>query len=89
MGVAYTEDALAGLRQVQRKKIRQQIVKKVDALAGDAHPKGAKRVQGMSDRHRTVYRIRCGDHRVLYCQNEDSEILVIDIGHRKDVYRNR
>lgn len=36
-----------------------------------------------------VYRIRSGDFRILYCQNGDSEVIVLDIGNRNDVYRNR
>lgn len=87
--IAYHKDALAGLRGIEPKKIRQQIVGRINGLAANPKPQGCAKVQGMSDEHAEVYRIRQGDHRVLYSIRGDSEILVLDIGHRKDVYRNR
>ena len=87
--IAYAEAALASLRSIEPKKVRQQIVNKSNWLCEDAHPPGSMKVQGMSDEARDVYRIRSGDYRVLYCENSASEILVLDIGHRKDIYRNR
>ena len=35
---------------------------------------------------RGLYRYRIGDHRVIYAKTRDG-ILVLRIGHRKDVYR--
>lgn len=86
--VAYSEGALASLRGIEPKKIRQQIVKKIAALANDPKPPGCCKVQGMTNGSDEVYRIRSGDYRALYALR-DTEVLVLDIGHRKDVYRNR
>jgi mRNA interferase RelE/StbE len=85
--IAYHEDALKGLQSVEPKKIRQQVAKRINALAEDPKPQGCAKVQGMSDGAAEVYRVRQGDYRILYSVVSDSEILILDIGHRKDIYR--
>ncbi|WP_407692831.1 type II toxin-antitoxin system RelE family toxin [Reichenbachiella agarivorans] len=52
-------------------------------LANDPRPSGAKKLKGNSQN----WRIRIGNHRVLY--TIDDEIRIVDIrkvGHRKDSY---
>lgn len=87
--IAYTEKALASLRAVPSKKIRRQIKAKIDGLAQDPHPAGVVKVQGVMHGEHRVFRLRSGDYRVLFCPHGENEILVLDIGDRKDVYRNR
>ena len=56
----------------------------IDDLAVDPRPAGVKKLKG----EETVYRIRVRDHRILYeIQDDELLILVIKIGHRRDVYR--
>jgi mRNA-degrading endonuclease RelE of RelBE toxin-antitoxin system len=86
-GIAYTEKALASLRAIEPKKTRRRIADKINSLAANQHPPGCVKVQGMSDGYADVYRIRSGDYRALYSVHGDSEVLVLDIGHRKDIYR--
>ena len=52
-------------------------------LEEDPRPPGCKKLKG-----RKAYRIRVGDYRIIY-EIEDNilRIVVIDLGHRKDVYR--
>lgn len=76
------------LRDVEPKKVRQQIANKISTLAQNPTPPGCCKVQGMTDGSGDVYRIRSGDYRALYAIHGDSEVVVLDIGHRKDVYRN-
>jgi mRNA interferase RelE/StbE len=86
-GFAYSERALAFLNTIPP-KFRKQIVAKITALAGNPHPAGHKIVQGMKNGEEIVYRIRSGDYRMLYVVRTDpSHIVVLDIDHRKDVYR--
>ena len=87
--VAYTEKALASLRAISSRKVRGQIKAKVDGLARDPHPAGVVKVQGVMNGKHSVFRLRSGDYRVLFCPHGDNEILVLDIGDRKDVYRSR
>lgn len=87
--IAYTKAALASVRKIESKKVRRQIVSKIESLADNPKPQGCTKVQGMSNGNTEVYRIRSGDYRALYTVRGDSEVLVLDIGHRKDVYRNQ
>ena len=84
-GFAYDARALAYLKTVP-KKIRRQIVDKIYKLAAEPHPPTATVVQGMSDGEETVFRIRSGDYRILYVVR-GIIVVILDINHRKDVYR--
>jgi mRNA interferase RelE/StbE len=87
-GCAYTEAALKFLEAKVPHKIRGQIKKRVEALATNPLPPGCKKIQGMDEEADPVYRVRQGDYRILYVvRNSPDQIIVLDIGHRKDVYR--
>jgi mRNA interferase RelE/StbE len=84
-GFAYDPRSLDYLKTVP-KKIRKQIIGKVYKLASDPFPPTAKMLHGMEDGEERVYRIRSGDYRILYVVR-GIIVVVLDIGHRKDVYR--
>lgn len=64
--------------------VQRRIAAKIDALAMDPYPPDSKRLKNGNGR----LRIRVGDYRVIYRLEEDRlVILVIKIGHRRDVYR--
>jgi len=72
----------------QLKKLSKDDQKRVVAaildLAEDPLPKGARKLAGYED----VYRIRVGRFRILYsCVARTLIVIVLKIGHRKDVYR--
>ena len=60
------------------------ILRAIKGLSEERHPRGTRKLQGYAD----VYWIRVGTYRVLYSV-ESTRVLVIvlKIGHRKDVYR--
>ncbi len=59
------------------------LVRAMDRLAKEPRPKGAKKLAGAED----LYRVRVGDYRVVYqIQDDRLIVLVVRIGHRKDVY---
>ncbi len=66
--------------------IRRRISSRIDLLARDPRPPGTEKLAGAED----LYRIRIGEYRVIY-QIRDKEliVLVVRVGHRKDVYRSR
>ncbi len=65
-------------------KDRQRVDKQICALAGDPRPVGMKALKG----HKSVYRIRAGKYRVIYqVRDELLIVLVVKVGHRRDVYR--
>mgnify|MGYP001568175259 FL=1 len=68
--------------QVSTKRDRQRIVQRIRALADDPLPTGCQKLSGY-DR----YRLPQGRYRVVY-EVRDAEVVVvvIRIGHRRDVY---
>lgn len=56
---------------------------KIDELAENPRPAGAKKLKG-SD----LWRVRAGDHRIVYSISDGVLlVLVVKIGHRRDIYR--
>ncbi len=54
------------------------------ALREDPFPRGARKLSGYED----VFRIRVGRYRVLYSVSESTRIIIVlKVGHRKDIYR--
>ena len=69
------------------KAIRVRISKKIDSLQTNPAPQGVKLLKG---KEREAYRVRVGDFRILYQIKKDIlTVLVIKIGHRREVYRAR
>ena len=90
VSLTFTKTALDNLETIQY-KIRTRLIGKAKALINDPHPRGSKKLgHCAAGNNKSVYRLRSGDHRILYIvRNNPSEVIVLDIGHRKDVYRNR
>lgn len=64
------------------------VVARVDkailALADEPRPHGCKKLAA----HKNLYRVRVGDWRIVYEINDDHRIIIVMIvGHRRDVYR--
>ena len=67
------------------KDILPRIDTAIRALAQEPRPKGCIQMAGHSD----TYRIRVGDYRILYrIQDDVLVVLVVRIGHRREVYRH-
>jgi mRNA interferase RelE/StbE len=65
--------------------IRRRIVKVIDALSTDPQPVGCVPLKSAP----SALRIRVGDYRVVYqVMHDDFVVMVADIDHRKDIYRN-
>ncbi len=71
--------ALAALPQPDYGRISAAI----RALAQNPRPQGCRKLSGYD-----AWRIRVGNYRVIYEINDgDLIVIVVDIGHRRDVYR--
>ena len=81
--IELTKSAAKALKSIP-KKDQKRIAKKMEDLA-DKPPGPAKtKMKGDNPFHR----VRVGDYRVIYeIQNEILLILILKIGHRKEVYR--
>lgn len=65
---------------------RQPIKDKVSKLADNPRPDGCVKLKG--ERKLPLYRIRIGDYRVIYAiQDQQLIVLVIQVGHRKGIYK--
>ena len=63
---------------------RRRIADAIDDLASDPRPHGYAKLVGDDE----LYRVRVGDYRIVY-KIEDNRliVLVVRVGHRKDIYR--
>lgn len=70
-------------------KLRGQIVRRVRALTENPHPSTSKPLKNIkSEDGDAVFRERSGDYRILYVVKiSDKSVIVLDIQHRKSVYR--
>jgi mRNA interferase RelE/StbE len=60
------------------------IAEAIEGLADEPYPVGFRKLKGFEYR----YRIRVGDYRVIYeIRNSILTVIIIRIGHRKDIYR--
>lgn len=79
----YKQSVDKDLRKLPR-QIRAQIVCKIQSLATEPRPQTSTKLRGSTD----LYRLRHADYRIIYqIENNRLVILIIKIGHRRDVYR--
>lgn len=65
------------------KRDRRRIVAKITSLSGDPRPPGCEKLSGHDQ-----FRLRQGNYRILYeIQDLDLVVVVVRVGHRRDVYR--
>lgn len=83
--VDFSKTAEKQLESIPKSDVKK-IIKRADKLASDPFPNGYEKLKG-SDIE--VYRVRQGDYRILYTVLEQKLIvLIVKIGHRRDVYRD-
>lgn len=62
------------------------VLRAIRNLAKEPRPPGTRKLRGYED----VYRIRVGTYRILYSiESGRLLIIVLKVGHRRDVYRER
>lgn len=63
---------------------RKRVDERIRALADDPRPPQAVALRG----HKGLFRLRVGKYRVIYQVRDDVLlVLVVMVGHRRDVYR--
>jgi len=64
---------------------RRRVGALIDSLTNDPRPAGMKALRGMPG----LLRVRSGDYRVVYqVQDRELLVLVVAVGHRREVYRS-
>jgi mRNA interferase RelE/StbE len=75
--------AYRALGKLDPQIIRKRVEPHISALADEPRPIGSKRLAGAEELHR----IRVGAYRIVYRIEDDVlVVLVLKLGHRRDVY---
>jgi mRNA interferase RelE/StbE len=83
--ITVTEGALRQLRKLDP-QARRRVQAAVELLAMQPRPPAARQLLGGAGR----WRVRTGDYRVIYRINDgELVVLVVAVGHRREVYRER
>lgn len=77
------KSAIKDIEAIATKADRRRIIGRIESLADDPRPPGARKLSGHEH-----YRIRQGRYRILYTIR-DAELIVyvVRVADRKDVYR--
>jgi len=80
--ILFKHSAVKELEDIPKKDIKK-IIKRIQSLALNPRPSGAKKLS-----YQKRYRIRQGNYRIVY-SIEDNEFTVhiYKIGHRREIYR--
>ncbi len=63
---------------------RRRVQAVIELLAADPRPPAARQLVGGAGE----WRVRTGDYRIVYdIQDSELVVLVVAVGHRKDIYR--
>jgi mRNA interferase RelE/StbE len=75
--------ALKNMAKIPRRELIR-IEDRIESLAKEPKPADVKKIQGDEN----LYRVRSGNYRILYRVFERKvSILIVDVDHRKDVYK--
>lgn len=67
-------------------EVRQDILIAIQSLANVPRPIGVKKLSGEKD----IYRVRLGSYRILYrIVDKVLVVVIVSVGHRREVYRDR
>ena len=68
------------------KRDREKVDERILALADNPRPHGAIILKGTDH---SLWRVHAGDYRILYeIKNQQLVVVIVDVGNRRDVYRN-
>ena len=81
--VEYSAAASKYLRDLRDAKLLRRFEQTIGGLQDNPRPVGGTKLTGLP-----YWRIRVGDYRVVYrIQDDVLLVLVIEIGHRREIYR--
>ena len=81
------KSAEKSLHRISQPRILEAVLERIASLAVDPRPADCKELK--TKKEPILYRISVGDYRIVYIiRDSELVILVIRVGHRKDVYRD-
>lgn len=78
----------AAVRQLRRldRTAQRRVQAAIELLADEPRPSGAKKLVGGAGE----WRVRTGDYRIVYeVRDQVLLVLVVAVGHRREIYRRR
>ncbi len=70
------------LRHIPNQDLRR-LLGAIESLSEEPRPAGSEKLSGQER-----YRVRQGDYRIIYeIKDDEVTVVVVKVGHRKDVYR--
>jgi mRNA interferase RelE/StbE len=80
--LVFKQSVAKDLRSIPNKQVAR-ILKRIEALKVEPRPSGVEKLSGQE-----LFRIRQGVYRILYeIRDDELIVVVVKIGHRRDVYR--
>jgi len=81
--VYFRESVEKDFRTIPKKDVKK-ILRRIVLLASEPRPQGGEKLSGQER-----YRLRHGRYRIVYSiQDSERTVLIVKIGHRKDIYRS-
>lgn len=72
------------LARLRDETLKRRLTAAMRTLESDPRPPGCVKLQGADE----LYRVRVGDYRIVYqVQDAILVVLVVQIGHRREIYR--
>lgn len=82
--IELSRTALKSMSKIPKRELSQ-IKERIEALSSVPRPEDVKKIKGDDN----LYRIRSGKYRILFrIFDEKVMILIVDVDHRKDVYKH-
>jgi len=75
------------LKSIERypRGVQRRLLERLDTLRQNPRALGTVKLTGFE-----AYRVRVGDYRIIYTIHDDRlVVLVVEVGHRRDIYRRR
>jgi mRNA interferase RelE/StbE len=81
--VVFRKSVARDLRRIPNRDLRK-ILATIESFLADPRPLGSEKLSGQER-----YRVRQGNYRIIYEIHDDEVVVVVvKVGHRKDVYRH-
>lgn len=81
--IEYGSEARRNLKKLDP-FMQRRILSRIEELADDPRPHGVETLAGPE----RLYRVRVGDYRIVYAiEDRALVVLVVRVGHRREVYR--
>jgi mRNA interferase RelE/StbE len=80
--IVFRKSVAQDLRRIPNRDLRR-ILATIDSLSENPRPPGVERLSAQER-----YRVRQGSYRIIYeIHDKEVVVVVVKVGHRKDVYR--